>query len=251
MNTLSSESQQPCASPDQSFGDAAPFRNLDCSGASQDRILGDKHSIQAVKAEQAGRQGHARAILTDDQARAIFKCKPSSISNDRYKAALLARMYGVSAKTVRDIWVGRTWYWATYPLDLSKPISTERLERKLGRPRGAKDSKPRSRKLYPDSEEVEKSASADCAVEAGGCLASRSSIVRQFILSDDKGFALSSADIISSNPPTTALAAKAVPASAQTWHEALIYASTSTDFVDPFHNDWHFWPKESSPRDKP
>ncbi len=257
MSKLSLERQQPCANPDQSRN-ADYFKTLDCSVELQDPFLRDQHSIQAVKAGQAERQG--RAILTDDQARAIFKCKPSSISNDRCKVALLAKMYGVSAKTVRDIWVGRTWYWATYSLDLTKPISTERLQRKLGRPRGAKDSKPRSRKLHPDSEEIEKSAPAVCRSSAikkdqkcltvktgashGGCLASSSSIVRWPIPSDDKGFALSSADIISSNPPTVALAAKAVPASAQTWHEALIHDSTSTEFVDPFHNDWPFWPKE-------
>ncbi len=25
-----------------------------------------------------------------------------------------------------------------------------------------------------------------------------------------------------------------------------IFAITTTDFVDPFHNDWLFWPKEDT-----
>ena len=72
--------------------------------------------------------------------------KPNSQSRDTGKAGALARMYGVSSKTVRDIWLGRTWYRSTYSLDASKPPETERLAKKMGRPKGMKDSKPRSKK---------------------------------------------------------------------------------------------------------
>ena len=89
---------------------------------------------------------HGRAILTDEQARDIFRHKPSPNSKERDRAGILARTYGVSVKTVRDIWVGRTWYRATVHLDPSKPVSAERLQRRPGRPRGAKDSRPRTRK---------------------------------------------------------------------------------------------------------
>jgi hypothetical protein len=150
-------------------------------------------------------------------------------------------MYGVSAKTVRDIWVGRTWYWATYPLDLTRSISTERLERKLGRPKGKKDSRPRSRKLCPTSEEMEKSAAAPwksfSIKKDQKCVANRS-IVGRSIFSDVRGVTLSSADI--SNPSIASPPANIIPPSAQAWHEALLCAATSTDFVDPFHNDWLF-----------
>ena len=89
---------------------------------------------------------HGRAILTDEQAREIFRHKPSPDSKERDRAGILARTYGVSVKTVRDIWVGRTWYRATVHLDPSKPVSAERLQRRPGRPRGVKDSRPRTRK---------------------------------------------------------------------------------------------------------
>ena len=91
-----------------------------------------------------------RAILTKDQAREIFLCRPdeiSSIAIERARAAFLSKKYGVSVKTVRDIWIGRTWYRATFHLDPSKPIAAERLQRQPGRPKGAKDRQPRTRKM--------------------------------------------------------------------------------------------------------
>ena len=88
-----------------------------------------------------------RVVLTNDQAREIFKSKPSSTTSRIGSASQMARSYGVSPKTIRDIWVGRTWYWATYDLDLSKPASMERLQKKIGRPQGAKDRGPRRSKF--------------------------------------------------------------------------------------------------------
>jgi hypothetical protein len=96
---------------------------------------------------------HGRAILTHEQAQAIFRCKPLPSAKDRDRAGILARAYGVSVKTVRDIWVGRTWYRATFHLDPTKPFIPERLQKRAGRPRGAKDRKPRSKKLQSETHE--------------------------------------------------------------------------------------------------
>jgi hypothetical protein len=90
------------------------------------------------------RQG--RAFLTEEQAQVIFRHKPISYDQGKHKAGILARIYGVSSKTVRDVWVGRTWYRAAFHMDHTKPFSPERLAKKAGRPKGAKDNKPRSRK---------------------------------------------------------------------------------------------------------
>jgi hypothetical protein len=89
---------------------------------------------------------HGRAILSIEQAQAIFQHKPKPFEKERTRAGNLAKLYGISVKTVRDIWVGRTWYRATFHLDEMKPLSPERLQKKAGRPKGAKDSKPRMRK---------------------------------------------------------------------------------------------------------
>ena len=84
-----------------------------------------------------------RIILSEQDACSIFQRKPLKGVRDRGTVYLLASIYGVSIKTIRDIWVGRTWYRSTCYLDQSKPINLRRLERKPGRPLGAKDSKPR------------------------------------------------------------------------------------------------------------
>ena len=90
--------------------------------------------------------GQGRATLTSEQAKTIFLRRLAPWATDRGRAEILARMYGVTAKTIRDIWIGRTWYRATFNLDPSTHYAPERLEKKAGRPKGAKDSKPRMRK---------------------------------------------------------------------------------------------------------
>ncbi len=89
---------------------------------------------------------HGRAILTDQLAREIFCNKPAPGTKERTRAGSLSKIYGVSVKTIRDIWIGRTWYRATCHLDLIHPPETERLQKKAGRPRGVKDRSPRARK---------------------------------------------------------------------------------------------------------
>ena len=186
----------------------------------------------------ADRQCHARAILTDDQAREIFRCKPTSNTNGRYKAALLARAYRVSAKTVRDIWVGRTWYWATYSLDSTKPIMTEKLQKKLGRPRGSKDSKPRNRKFLLDDMEPKSPATA-CKPEP----------MNQEIDISDRNYSAKHVALLTE--PTlskfqtcehaTMKETRSAICADAAWHERLLCVLPSSGFVDPFHDDWAFW----------
>lgn len=85
-----------------------------------------------------------RAILTDEKAQEIFARKSDTWTNDKDAAAAIASEYGVSVKTVRDIWIGRTWYRSTYHLDAANPPALERLLKKIGRPKGARDKKPRA-----------------------------------------------------------------------------------------------------------
>jgi hypothetical protein len=66
----------------------------------------------------------------------------------------LSKIYGVSVKTIRDIWIGRTWYRATCHLNHNQPLAPERLHKKAGRPKGVRDSKKRSKKLPSDSVDV-------------------------------------------------------------------------------------------------
>ena len=120
--------------------DQMPNNHLEPDGMNQ---IFDAESMNAFKR-------HGRAILTVAQVQAIFRYKSTSFAKDSEKAGALARMYGVCVKTVRDIWGGRTWYRATFHLDQSKPFTPERLQKKAGRPKGAKDRKPRARKITFD-----------------------------------------------------------------------------------------------------
>ena len=83
-------------------------------------------------------------MLTQVQAREIFALRNHEGFRNLHNASvLLAAEYLVSAKTIRDIWKGRSWLGATY--DLWK--EEERPSRKaLGRPKGKKDSQPRRRR---------------------------------------------------------------------------------------------------------
>ena len=91
-------------------------------------------------------RARGRVILSYDDAQTIYQSKPPPDVKDRSRAALLAQQFGVSVKTVRDIWLGRTWYRATFYLDQNQPFTPERLIKKPGRPPGAKDRKPRAKK---------------------------------------------------------------------------------------------------------
>jgi hypothetical protein len=75
-----------------------------------------------------------RAVLTKSQAITIFELKHKSSS-----ATKVARSYGVSEKTVRDIWTARTWASETLHLDPAREIKIKQT----GRPLGSRDSKPR------------------------------------------------------------------------------------------------------------
>ena len=88
-----------------------------------------------------------RAILTSEKAVEIFsRSLTSTVSSsaERPHATSVAREYGVSEKTVRDIWTGRTWSNETRHLDPHRP---PREAKPTGRPRGRQDSTPRKRKL--------------------------------------------------------------------------------------------------------
>ena len=95
-----------------------------------------------LEATDKSRGQHGLTVL---QAQAIFKLKPAPLIKHRDRALALAKIHGVSVKTVRDIWTGRTWYRETYHLDPSKPPMLDRLMKKMGRPKGVKDSKPRKK----------------------------------------------------------------------------------------------------------
>ena len=89
-----------------------------------------------------------RAVLSKQQAVDIFRIagvlRPDGTRGTKPTASSVAKRYGVSEKTIRDIWRGRTWYEETLPFDMNRQPKTMM---KTGRPLGRKDSAPRKRKL--------------------------------------------------------------------------------------------------------
>ena len=93
-----------------------------------------------------------RAILTEEQAVAIFSLRGSSTyAQSRQSTDAVARSFKVSEKTVRDIWNGRTWHRETLHLDPSRPL---REIVPPGRPAGRKDSAPRRRPCKEETEQA-------------------------------------------------------------------------------------------------
>ena len=80
-----------------------------------------------------------RAVLNLQQVIQIFQSRPASELTGASSLSV-ARSFGVSEKTVRDIWTGRTWHNETAHLDPSRPARTLAPP---GRPVGRKDSVPR------------------------------------------------------------------------------------------------------------
>jgi hypothetical protein len=129
-----------------------------------------------------------RAVLTDDQAAAIFRLRGSfsgaNCSRDRdftSRSTMVSNIFGVSPKAVRDIWNKRTWRHCTQALwteedNLQRAEYLKNLEnlaaaavhtcyhnftkkkssalRKVGRPCGSKDSKPRRPRKTPLTKSV-------------------------------------------------------------------------------------------------
>jgi hypothetical protein len=84
-----------------------------------------------------------RAVLSKVQAIEIFQIKLAADDSmiPSPSAECVAVTFGISEKTVRDIWKGRTWARETYHLDPTRPV----LEKKgFGRLQGSEDSMPRN-----------------------------------------------------------------------------------------------------------
>ena len=100
--------------------------------------------------------------LTSEQVVAIFQMKTRK-SSSHYKPITsldVAARYGVCEKTIRDIWQRRSWAHETWHLDTDEPF----VKKTRGRPKGAKDQRPRRQRPDPfrDSPERLDPSSADC-----------------------------------------------------------------------------------------
>ena len=211
----------------------------------------------------------SRCVLTKDQVVQIFERKliPSSISSNpnggscTYLATKVGKEFGVSPKTVRDIWHGRTWYRQTYHLDPSRADAADRLSRHAGRPKGAKDRIPRQRKPAVSASDTKNESSYSTV-----CTTKKLHIRMQYRTYQDSG--MQSAEILhlSFSKPLIRIARQAASNEANRLECAAFrspeHGMSAIDsvrpapcfpedifsedgwiaFSDPFHDDWAYWP---------
>ena len=116
------------------------------------------------------RAGTRTSILTEEQAIQVFKQRPMERSARAVLCSQLAEHYGVTTTAIRHIWDRRTWVWTNLPFWNEEELAASLAEgtcdncrthkvariqdtcdrcpinRKRGRPRGARDSSRRVRK---------------------------------------------------------------------------------------------------------
>ena len=107
--------------------------------------LKDLGKCRSTFRDLAHSQTKPQARLTEAQAVEVFKHKSRQRS-----ATSVSKIFGVNEKTVRDIWSGRTWSHETWHLDTSRIMPLK----KMGRPKGRVDTKPRKSKAIPIQIEV-------------------------------------------------------------------------------------------------
>ena len=98
----------------------------------------------SISRNACAKQKKSRSFLQEKQAVEIFQMKIENTSRnvrDRVSASAIGRVYGVSEKTVRDIWGARTWRFETQHLDTTRQLV--QVAKNLGRPLGSKDKSPR------------------------------------------------------------------------------------------------------------
>ena len=148
-------------------------------------------------------------VLSETQVLEIFRLKArSSPKGTRLSSAItsatVAKWYGVCSKTVRDIWMGRTWYRATHPLEPGRVDSKERLSKQPGRPRGAKDSRPRTIRNQPKATPKKPIIITDNLCVEDNCIQNSVLNFQNSVLN-------------------------------------FVDNSETGDFIDPFHDDWPHW----------
>ena len=117
------------------------------------------------------RSGTRTSVLTEEQAIEVFKQRPADRSERATVCSELAERYSITPTAIRHIWARRTWVWTNIPYWTQEEMAASLAEgtceacrckalasnkiqdtcelcpinRKRGRPRGAKDSSRRQR----------------------------------------------------------------------------------------------------------
>jgi hypothetical protein len=96
-------------------------------------------SVHATAPKLKKSKKRPRTKITEKLAIAIYEMK---LRNGKACTAVeVGNLFGVSEKVVRDVWKARTWSIQTLHLDTKRSS----IIRKIGRPKGCRDSRPRNK----------------------------------------------------------------------------------------------------------
>mmetsp|Transcript_4242 Transcript_4242/g.12108 ORF Transcript_4242/g.12108 Transcript_4242/m.12108 type:complete len:175 (+) Transcript_4242:138-662(+) len=101
------------------------------------------------KAIQSLQRCKTKAVLTQTDVLAIFMIKVDALPARRPTPGQVASRFGVTEKTIRDIWAGRTWRQETKHLDVSR-VNVREEVRRPGRPKGNRESSSSCSSSRPD-----------------------------------------------------------------------------------------------------
>jgi hypothetical protein len=187
-----------------------------------------------------------RAILTEQQAIQIFEIRNQApLSSPTVmiplpRASCVARKYGVSERTVRDIWTGRTWCRATFSPGTRQQASSDK---KPGRPKGSRDSKPRKKKSTIQCHYVGKGRTSPRAdtLRFNNITHTKDSQPQQKSISAQQPIA----QTVNTSVPTnlSIVNSESVDAQLYSWTQ---HCGSFSGITDPFHADWEFWPKDAA-----
>lgn len=222
----------------------------------QERFSGTSSANMKMSSHSSSRHPRgSRCILSTAQVLDIFRLKTFDCEAKKRKGAAsakaVAKIFGISSKTVRDIWMGRTWYRATHHLEPSRVDAAERLEKRPGRPKGAKDSKPRIRKHMTSESEHEDHTLENCAVNhqisASRVKEDRRGSLTQLhcrveMASNHYQIDFKHQDI------NDVVCVASIHKTNQEQSFQPSWDIGTQDFVDPFHDDWHYWQNNTAPR---
>ena len=205
------------------------------------QLFYDRTHVQLMTVKQS-----ARNVLRKEQVLEIFKRKMCDIVgradwkslHSQPDASKVGKEFGVTAKAVRDIWTGRTWYRETLHLDPARPDARERLSKHVGRPKGSKDKKPRRQKesgiignvpISPPQITIDPTAQSIRRI-----VTVRDSLNGGSIATMQDGSDLGTATSVSFLDTSGILGLDALMS-----ENYINYACA--EFLDPFHDDWPFW----------
>mmetsp|Transcript_28517 Transcript_28517/g.64676 ORF Transcript_28517/g.64676 Transcript_28517/m.64676 type:complete len:415 (-) Transcript_28517:83-1327(-) len=117
-----------------------------------------RHDLFASDQDQDGEGGSKKMqgkkrVLNAELAFKIYSEKISGLGHKTVESCFVGKRYGISSKTVRDIWDRRTWTQATKELWTPEELLQEEqvVRRQPGRPSGSKDTKPRKPRNFQKS----------------------------------------------------------------------------------------------------